>query len=515
MSKRMTKRTRSLLYAVIALAAVGVLLVGLLLLLPPLTEDSDDENPVDESVVLLDKTADGNVTLSSAVISLSDASHTISRTEDDLYTLKGYEDLPLDQAVFETVAESLLNITATRLVVENPQTPADFGLGKADSGITVSVSYSDDTTFSFEIGDLAPSEEGYYFREAGKTAIYLMDTTFCQVLAYQPVQYLVRMPIVAPTAENSTDTVVIRDVTLSGTVRSEPIFFQIAEKPENEEENMVLSGYAIQKPHFHAVDSNSPLITYTNFTLLSALDVVALRPTASDLSAYGLSNPYSVCTLNLSLQRTTETEIADGEVQSEISYHSTFKYTIKLGKTDKDGNYYGVVYQQNTMIPLVYRFEPSAVADWVDAQYEDIADNMLYFQYITNLDSVTIVDDGDTKTFTLKHFPGEEDSDNALTVTANGKTYSTPDFRTLYESLLSLYRAGQTNENPIGTPILTLEFTPMKQHGNPTRIRIYEYTAGHCIAVHNSGEKHLIAARDVQNVQNLYHKFIAGEPLPE
>lgn len=276
---------------------------------------------------------------------------------------------------------------------------------------------------------------------------------------------------------------------------------------------MVISGYAVQRPYFHAVDSNSPLISYSTFTSLAASGIAKLRPTAADLSTYGLSNPYSVCAVNLSLQRTTETEIKDGETKSEISYHSTFHYTVKLGKTDKDGNYYGVVYQENTMIPLVYLFSPSAVSAWADAQYEDVADDMLYFQYVTNLDSVTITDQGETKTFTLKHFPDEEDSDNTLTVTAGGTTYSTPDFRTLYASLLSLYRAGETSEKPNGTPMLTLQFTPMKQHGSATRIDIYEYTAGYCIAVHNSGEKHLVAAKDVQSIQTDYRNFLAGKPL--
>lgn len=512
MSKHMTKRTRALLYAVIALAVIGVLLVGLLLLLPETDDNTEDDPAVDTSVVLLDK-SDDKVSLSSSVITLAGASHTISLNKDELYVVKGYEDLPLDHALLSEVADSLLNITATRLVLEAPENPADFGFGKTDGTVTVSATYSDNSTFAFEIGDLAPTEEGYYLREIGKTAIYLMDKTFCESVTCEPKHYINRLPVTAPAAEESTDTVVVRDVTLTGTVRPQTIYFQVAETPENPEENMVISGYAIQKPYFHAVDSNSPLISYSTFSFLTASDVVALRPTAANLHTYGLSTPYSVCTVNLSLKRTTETKGEDGETDSKISYHSTFKYTIKLGNTDKDGNYYGVVYAENTLIPVVYLFEKSAVSAWVDAQYEDIADDMLYFQHITKLTSLSITDNGDTKTFSLVHVPDEEDSDKNLTVTAGGKTYSTPDFRTLYTSLLTLFRVGATDEVPTGTPVLTLQFTPMKQHGSATTIRIYEYTAGYCIAVHNSGEKHLLNAKDVQKLQTDYRKFLAGETI--
>ncbi len=509
----MTKHTRSLVYAVIALAAVGVLLAGLLFLLPETDNNEEDDPAVDTSVVLFDKSDKKTVTLSSAVISLDDSSYTIETTDDELYTVKGYEDLPLDYTRLADTADSLLSITAARLVLKTPENPADFGFGKTESSITVSATYSDDSAFAFEIGDLSPSGEGYYVREVGKTAVYLMDPTFCETVVCVPTQYINRSPVTAPAAEESTDTVVVRDVTLTGTVRPQTIYFQVTEQPENDEENLVISGYAIQKPYFHAVDSNSALIMYSTFSGLTASDIALLRPTAADLTAYGLSTPYSVCTVNLSLKRTTETKGKDGEENTEISYHSTFKYTIKLGNTDKNGNYYGVIYAENKLIPVVYLFAPSAVSAWVDAQYEDVADNMLYFQHITNLTSLSITNNGDAKTFSLAHSPNEEDSDKTLTVTANGKAYSTPDFRTLYASLLSLYRVGATDETPTGTPILTLQFTPMKQHGSATTVRIYEYTAGYCIAVHNSGEKHLLNAKDVQELQTDYQKFLAGESI--
>ena len=511
MSKRMTKRTRSLVYAVIALAVVGGLLAGLLLLLPEKDDNTHDDPVVDTSVVLFDKTDEKTVTLSSAEISFADGSYTIEMTKDKLYTVKGYEDLPLDHTGLSGTADSLLKVTATRLVLETTETPADFGFGEANT--TVSAAYSDGSSFAFEIGDLSPSGEGYYVREVGKNAIYLLDPTFCETIACESTQYINRMPVTAPTAEESTDTVVVRDVTLAGTVRPQTIYFQVTELPENPQENLVISGYAIQKPYFHAVDSNCALISYGTFSGLTASNVVALRPTAADLATYGLSTPYSVCTVNLSLKRTTETKGEDGKVDTKISYHSTFNYSIKLGKTDKDGNYYGVVYAENKLIPVVYLFAPSAVSTWVDARYEDVADDMLYFQHITNLTSVSITDNGDTKTFLLAHNPDEEDADKNLTVTANGKTYNTADFRTLYSSLLSLYRVGATDETPTDTPMLTVQFTPMKQHGSATTVRIYEHTAGYCIAVHNSGEKHLLNAKSVQELQNDYQKFLAGESI--
>ena len=72
---------------------------------------------------------------------------------------------------------------------------------------------------------------------------------------------------------------------------------------------------------------------------------------------------------------------------------------------------------------------------------------------------------------------------------------------------------GATDENPTDTPTLTVQYTPMQQHGSATTVRIYEHTAGYCIAVHNSGEKHLLNAKSVQELQNDYQKFLAGESI--
>lgn len=513
MSKHMNKRTRTLLYASIALVAVVGLLCALLFLLPEEEEEPSGDDTVDESVVVFDKSKEDDVTVTSATFSLLGITHTIKAGEGDLYTLDGYDDMPLDYSGLSDTAESLLTVTATRLVTESPENPSDFGFDQEEGNRTVSAAYSDNSTLAFEIGNLIPSKEGYYFRITGKDAVYVMDTDFCETMTQPITSYISHAPITAPETEKDSDTVVVRDVTLTGSVRPSTLYFQVTEQPKEGEDSMVLSGYAIQKPYFHAVDSNSKLISYSTFTTLSAYDIAKLRPTAADLKTYGITAPYSVCTVNLSLQRTTETTDKDGETTQSISYHNTFKYTITLGKTDKNGNYYGVVYAEDKLLPVVYLFSPTAVAEWVDAQYEDVADNLLYFQYITNLESMTITADGDKKVYALEHFPDAEDRDDQLKVTADGKTYSTPDFRTLYGNLLGLYRTGAAIGKPSGSPMLSVYFKPFAKYGDALRIDIYEYDAGQCYARHSTGETHMINAKDVQEWMNDYNKFLAGTSL--
>ncbi len=514
MSKRMSKRTRSLLFAVIALAAVAVLLVGLLLLLPEPQEDLPEEQPRDDSVVLLDKTDKKDVTVTKAEIAIGSVKHTIAATKDGLYTLVGFDDLPLSQSTMEEVTKALLSVSATRLIDENPATPADFGFTTPDLYITVSATYSDDTTFAFEIGNLAPSKEGYYLREVGKTAVYLVDATFCETVSYEFTAYLDCVPIVAPTATETTDTVVVRDCTLSGKVRPSKVRFQVTEEPADKENAMIISGYVIQEPYFHAVDSNSELINYTTFTSLAASDVAKIRPTAADLAACGINTPYSACDVSLSLKRTTPTADKEGETTDTVTYHSTYRYTIKIGNKTEDGLRYGAVYAEGKLVPLLYLFDPSTIT-WLEMQYDDVADSMLYFQYIQNVNKLTFTANGTTTAFALSHHPDEEDSDKKLTVTANGKTYPTADFRALYADLIGMHRVGGTTETPTGTPLLGVVFSQNAQNGGTVRINIYSYTAGHCIVQHSTGEKHLVNMKDVQNYLDNLQKYLDGKPVAQ
>lgn len=513
MRKPLTKRARSLWLSLLALVIVGALLAALLLLLPPSDTDGDGEQPIpDETVSLLDKTKDEKITLTSATISLGEKRYTLAATADKLYTLSGYEDLPLDQSALSETAATLLSVTATRLVTESPQDPTEFGFDTKNN-TSVSATYSDNSTFAFEIGNLTPAKDGYYLRVSGKPAVYTMDSAFCDTVSTDLTGYLDLSPIVAPESKETTDTVVVRDVTLSGSVRPSPIFFQIIPKKESDGDtsSTLISSHMIQRPYFHAVDRESLLLTYGTFTLMTANGVEKIRPTKADLKTYGLSSPYSTCTVNLSLERTTETKDSAGNATKTISYHSTLSYTIQLGKQDKEGNYYGIVYNEKTMIPLVYRFPADTVKTWVTAQYEDVADDLLYFNYIQDMESVTITADGKTHTFKLKHIPDEKDTEKNLIVTADGKTYPVSGFRTLYSSLLALFRTGTANEKPSGTPLLSITFNPIT--GGSTHVDIYSHTAGHGIAVHSTGERHLVDMKTVQTLIKTYTKYLAGEDI--
>ena len=511
----MSKRTRTLLISAVALLALAAVLVVLLFL--PDGEGANGGTTTttvpDPTVVLVEKGE--TVTVSQVNVSLKDERFTILPDKNKDLTVKGYEDLPRSDASYELLSEVLLAFSAYRLISETPKHPEDFGFNAEEGGnAALEVTYSDNTTFAFEIGDLAPSGEGYYLRKADSTAIYLVDTTFVDTVTAGSLTYLSTMPFTAPVAEKAQDEVVVRDVTLSGSVRPTPLTFQIStEVFENGQQAQMISGFYLTKPYLRNVKSDTKLLSSSEYYGFAADKVAKVRPTAADLKAYGLDSPYSECLSHITVKRITETlDEETGDKKSTLSFYNTFEYRVKLGKETEDGLRYAVVYMDDDMVPLLYVVDPLTVT-WAETQYDDLADLLLFFTYIDQVEKMTILMDGTGTTFNLTHHADEEDRDAQLTVIANGKQYKTSSFRTLYTEGRQITRKAALTTKPTGETLLRIDIVTNTSIAHTGWIKLYQQSAGKYAVLHDTGESYLVDAKDVESFMTSYRRFLSGEAI--
>jgi hypothetical protein len=508
-----------LLFTGIAIVVLAALLAVLLLL--PQPEDNQPEDPTeteDTSVVLLDKTGgenDEKVTVSKVTVTTGGETYSLTANEDGELFVDGYEGLTHDSDECSGLAAELQGIVADRLIAEVPENLKDFGFGTEDGAASaVSVVYSDDSTYAFEIGNEAPSGDGRYFREQGKSAVYLYNTASASTFLAKSTDYLSKSPITSPDIDDSTeateDYVVVRDVELTGSVREKPVFFQIS---ANETGGSIinaasLSGYVVQKPYYHGMDSESPLIETTAYTSLTASDIAKVHPTAADLQAYGLNDPYSACTFNLAVQRaTTEVDDEGKETGTTYSYYNVFKYTVKMGKKNEDGLRYTAVYAEGKLMPIVYLVDESSV-EWAEAQYDDIVNKLLFVLYIGEVKTVSITLDGETTLFELEHIESDNGGVADLIVTTNGKTCDTQGFRKLYESLMSVLRTDSIDEKPTGEPVFTLKMVTNDKDISGVDVELYRYSASKYLVKHASGEMYLANAKDAEAMMQACRDYI-------
>ena len=530
----MSKQVRTLILAGVAVVALVALLLVLVFLLPGSGgEDASSTAVSDTSVTVLDKStdADGKTVdnpIKSIQITLRDETFTFSQNEDGDLVADPYKDLPINTSEISYLVSTLKTVTATKEISSNPESPSDYGFtgefaapdssdasavsssvssaAKAEKavGLTaqISVTYHDDSIHSFEVGRESPTKEGYYLREVG--------TTFASTISQPSTAYIGRNVVTAPTVKTDDDNgqAILREIELTGRVRTSPLILRRSTADDNLNNS---SNYVITKPYFRAANSSSAVVTALGtYTSVTASGVEKPYPTAEDLKRYGLDDPYSTAVFTLAVE-TTETSETSGE-SAKTSYYNIQKHTIQLGNKNDNGEYYALVYNEDQRIPVVYLFSASSVA-WAEAQYDDVAETLLFLRNIDSLSNVILTAGGRETDFALEHFPDASEKDDQMKVTADGQQYDTDNFRNLYQVLMSIYRKGAAPAEPAGDPVLSIKLVPTTASDGVVELSIYKHDPNVFIVRFTTGETYAVNASEVNEAVKQLGNYLEGKDV--
>ena len=538
----MSNQVRTLILAGVAVVALVALLLVLVFLLPGSGgEDASSTAVSDTSVTVLDKStdADGKTVdnpIKSIQITLRDETFTFSQNEDGDLVADPYKDLPINTSEISYLVSTLKTVTATKEISSNPESPSDYGFtgefaapdssdasavsssvssaAKAEKavGLTaqISVTYHDDSIHSFEVGRESPTKEGYYLREVGTNPVYLVDSTFASTISQPSTAYIGRNVVTAPTVKTDDDNgqAILREIELTGRVRTSPLILRRSTADDNLNNS---SNYVITKPYFRAANSSSAVVTALGtYTSVTASGVEKPYPTAEDLKRYGLDDPYSTAVFTLAVE-TTETSETSGE-SAKTSYYNIQKHTIQLGNKNDNGEYYALVYNEDQRIPVVYLFSASSVA-WAEAQYDDVAETLLFLRNIDSLSNVILTAGGRETDFALEHFPDASEKDDQMKVTADGQQYDTDNFRNLYQVLMSIYRKGAAPAEPAGDPVLSIKLVPTTASDGVVELSIYKHDPNVFIVRFTTGETYAVNASEVNEAVKQLGNYLEGKDV--
>ena len=529
----MSKQIRTLIIAGVSIVVLGALLLTLFLL--PGREGGEVSSSAtvssDPGITLTDKTTgsdkkpvsqpikkavfklaaveevkddEGNVTTPAKEAE----EYTVILNEEEELVVEAYADLPINTYLFTGLSSDLANIVATKKVENTGVELADYGFDKPL--VSVTVTYHDDTEYSFEIGKRTPLKDGYYFREAGTDTVYIVEDSFGTVMLRSSINYVGTSLYVSPTVEEDDEDgqAILRDMKLSGTVRPQTFSFRAVTSEDNSEIQM--SNYVLTSPYLRNTDSVYMESLTGSLTSLSAQKAVIVRPTEEQLEEYGFNNPYSVADLNVAVKSVEKSEegSADSEAEEKTRYYNVQHHVVTLGSKDEDGNYYCMIDE----LPVIYLVSASSVP-WAETQYNDVADKMLFMRNITTIASVSIQINGKETVFNLAHHPDEEDSNDTLTVTVDGKTYRTKEFRTFYSMLMQIARTGDAKAEPEGEPYLVVTLKSLDEEVEDMVAKFYKATSSTYTCVQHTGETYRVNATTVENIEKQMNKYLAGEAL--
>lgn len=500
------KKKKVLLFSLIGAFVVLATLIILLIFVFPADEPENPlTDPTTPSITILDKTSETEeMVISSAVLTHSDNTRVEFVKVDGELFVKGYEDLPAHETNTADIVAVLSAFTATRDMGELDQ-DAEFGFDKPT--VTGTVSYLDNSTYSFEVGAKVPDGTGYYFREKGTKKTYILPVANAETMLLKPLEYISTTVFTGPTADNSSSSeVVLRDMALSGRVRAGNEFsFRLVTSEDNDK--YLYYTYIMTKPYTKGVSSvhTSDLAAFTS---LNALSVAAVRPTAAQLSEFGLKDPYSVAEFTLAVRSNTPVEGGSGTNDTVTTYSKLTPHTVRLG--NKVGSSYYVMIDDQ---PIVYLVAESSLP-FATLKFNDLAASTLFLENITELQKVEIGVSGKTTVFTLTHNPEDTSTKTNMTVTADGKTYDTMNFRYLMNVFMDIDWHSSLSKDIGNAPErFSLSLTKTGEQKPVFSAKFYQLSGSLYAAVINNGETYQVRAADVENAVTQFNNYVNGQTV--
>ena len=448
---RLSPRVRTLIYAAVAVVLLAVILL-LVLWLPRFitpAESSGEPSSVDTvTYTVYDHSADtADIKVTAVQVQKGDTSYTVRYNEKDkVYRLDGYEDLTLDT----TSVDSLVGAATTLIADDKIATVgdlADYGLAAPQA--TATITYADGKTAVLHIGNETPATGSYYCRVDGDENVYMIESGSVSAFLLDDYSFVSTTLFSAPTVKEGDNdgTPVIKKMVLTG--KAHPQRLTIQRNGGNAEETLSYFTYLITEPYRRGT-TQAAVDTLTAFTQLNATSAVILHPTAAQKAQFGFNDPYAVMDIIMAVETSSADESADATV---VEYYNAFDVKITIGSRDADSGDYLVMIPGSDVIYLVSSATLSGVAEM---QYSDIVSASLFLRNISEVSHIDVAFEGNSYRFDLAHTFDDTGSDVEMTVTCGGKTYDTEDFRTLYQLMMMLDRYGATDQQPTGTPALSM-----------------------------------------------------------
>lgn len=501
---RKKKKTLLVVSLIGAFLVLVTVLILLLVVFPEKSDPDDSTQTEDTTITLLDKTTTAVSTAVKSAILQNDSMMLELTNQDDTALIKGYEDLPISTDNMDALLDALTLYTATQDIGEQ-EALADFGFDNPT--LIATVTFYDDSTYSFEIGALAPDQSGYYFREKDSHHLYILPADSVYALLQEPLSYVSTTVFKQPETSSEDGEIVLRNMKLSGSSRLGKEFaFRLVTSADDSA--YLYHTYIITYP-FQKGASTSKASEIQSFTYLTADAVAAVHPTAAQLGEFGLDDPTTVAEFTLA-ERTTVTgpTDADGNASSETKYSNLQEHTLRLGKL-----YNGYYYCTVDDMPIVYLVSADSIP-FATLQYDEFTDSLLFLENITNIASMKVPPPAGESNFQLTHYPDISDNDKNLTVTADGNTYDTMNFRYLMQNFMNISRYGSLDKSVEGLPLkLSFSYTLNGESEPDFTADFYELSSSIYAAVLSNGERYTVKASKVENVIKQYQNLLNGEKV--
>ena len=423
------------------------------------------------------------------------------RMTDGVVQIVDYESVPLLAASSAGLFNSGSNLRLETVISENCADLGEFGLADPNAAVTI-MSYNSGSV-TFHIGNQSPNPDYYYMCLEGENTVYLIEKLLAERYLKSVMEYC--DPKIYKTFVPFDDF-----VSLSVKSPTTEYEFRLATKEEIASSAVYFEGIAMLKPYAWGANSSAIEDLMTSMVDLKATSVVAVCVSEEDLVQYGLDK-----------ESCTEIVLGVNADPNPMEYNNTtnpyfdstkptgekteFTVTYRIGKvTDTQ------VYVMFDGREVVYTI-PRETFSWVDWTPYRFSAKILFGEYLSNLNSLTVKSSDETWNFTLKN-AASNDKDE-LRVQCNGKSINPDQFRTFYASLISFIPVGEGAKPEGAEPALELLYNLTS--GESHVLRFYEMDARNYAAEINGVTFLSVRVTQVEKVFSDIQKLLKGQALIE
>ncbi len=468
----MSKRTKTLLIALLVLALLVGLFFAVKLLMPPEEAPSSSEAG-STSVKLISLSSEE---LASVQVTRAGGGY-ILRTKNDEASVDGLEGLPLDADRTKSVISQATSMTAKEMVDENPSNLGLYGLDKPSYSLTVTK--IDGSSFTLEFGLESSASYGTYVKLSDSKEVYVVYTSDLTSFAYSTEDFVSKKII--PELSANAD---FERISFSGTNYPEPLVIEKYDFDGDHDATYSYFSYAITSPSLKPVDTESIFAYVDKILETSANTVLTGNYSEEELAQYGLDEP---------------------DARIEVTFSEEFEentvFTFLLSFQDD------TVYAICNDVPIIYTLSE---ADWMSLQYKDTVHGLFLLPSIYDVSRATVQTGGKSYVFEVS---GEE-SEN---ITYNGAAIDKTAFSKFYQLLIGASNDGNyvPGTQPEGEPLLTITFDYRNDSQSDT-LQFYDAGVRKLYVAVNGEIEFTMMSSYLEKVQKACEQIINGEtPDPD
>ncbi len=175
---------------------------------------------------------------------------------------------------------------AMERITDNTENFGEYGLSELDNPAWYEIGDRNGNTHKLYIGDIIPSNAGYYVRYEGRGAVYVLDSTISETLL-SPLEAIISPTLAFPVPQNEYHT--IQNFYLFKGEEPVVALEAVTEETKRADGSVVLHEFLY--PEQYTPNETRYLTVFSLFCDYKGTSVLKYDPTKEDMEKYGLDTP--------------------------------------------------------------------------------------------------------------------------------------------------------------------------------------------------------------------------------